>query len=916
MEGSVLVVGGGIAGIQVSLDLTELGFKVYLIEKQAYIGGHMAQFDKLFPANDCSLCVLAPKLVAIYRNPNIDLYTLSEVKNVSGNAGNFNVTIQKNPRYVDEDRCKGCGDCAAKCPKVEAPNLFDMNLGKRKSIYIPFPQATPPVYMIDPELCLYLNRNVCRVCEKFCKGDAIDFEQKPEDIAFNVGAIVIATGYEMLGEELSAKWGYQYKNVVNALEYERILSPTGPFGNQILRPGDEKEPKKIAFIQCAGSSYLEDNVPYCSRACCMYTTKEAVLTKQYSQESQVSIFRHNIRVFGKNFYEYTKEAQIEHGINYFNSNINSIEEEPETHDIIINYDDLRKGEQGKSYTADLVVLAAPLVPSRGTKDLAKIIDIKLDDYGFFQESSYFDKSLSTKKGVYLCGFCQGPMVISETAANASGVASQISIFLNSARYTQIVDKEIEVKPDEEMIKIIPRALVVGGGITGMTAALNISNQGFETILVERDEKLGGNLNHLNLIYPTQQKASGFLEEKIEELSNIENIKVFLNTSIEELEGSLGNYHVKISNHAKEDTFEVGVIIVATGSKEFKPHGLFQYDKENRHVITQLELEEILKAEDKDWLNGINHITTIMCVNARQEGGFSYCSNICCSNTIKNISILKKLKPELNVVVLFRELHMAKKEFEQYVSKRKKIANYLKYDLANIPQIDKVSDNPEKYEITVHDIVNQDENIRFETDLVILSTPMIPPEDLQDLATKLKVSIDDNGFFIEAHKKLRPLDLTSHGIFICGCAQWPKNVQDSILEANAAAGRASRFLSIKEISTTKLEMLSVFLSIECYFKDMKVNIEKCNGCGQCAEVCQFKAITLEDLKQDYEDISISTKKAHINPAICKGCGKCSTTCRLKAIEPLHYDFKQLTSIVEPYFHEKGKRKEAEESICIE
>ncbi|MEJ2293301.1 MAG: FAD-dependent oxidoreductase, partial [Candidatus Lokiarchaeota archaeon] len=182
MEGSVLVIGAGIAGIQTSLDLADLGFKVYLVEKEASIGGNMAKFDKLFPANDCSLCVLAPKMVAIHRHSNIELLTLSEVENVSGEAGNFKVIIQKNPRYVNELLCKGCGDCAAKCPKIEAPNLFDMNLGKRKSIYMPFPQATPPVYMIDPELCLYLNRNVCRVCEKVCKGNAIDFEQKPETL--------------------------------------------------------------------------------------------------------------------------------------------------------------------------------------------------------------------------------------------------------------------------------------------------------------------------------------------------------------------------------------------------------------------------------------------------------------------------------------------------------------------------------------------------------------------------------------------------------------------------------------------------------------------------------------------------------------------------------------------------------------
>ncbi|MHA1344751.1 MAG: FAD-dependent oxidoreductase, partial [Promethearchaeota archaeon] len=222
MEGSVLVIGGGIAGIQTSLDLTDLGFKVYLIEKKPSIGGHVAQLERTFPNNDCALCILAPKMVEIFRNPNIKLYTLSKVKKVMGKAGDFTVIIEKKPRYVNEDKCRGCGDCAAKCPKIEAPNLFDMNLGKRKSIYIPFPQATPPIYLIDPKMCLYLNRNVCGVCKKICKAGAIEYEQTIQEIELKVGAIVVATGFDMLGEELTPRWGYQYKNVVNALEYERI----------------------------------------------------------------------------------------------------------------------------------------------------------------------------------------------------------------------------------------------------------------------------------------------------------------------------------------------------------------------------------------------------------------------------------------------------------------------------------------------------------------------------------------------------------------------------------------------------------------------------------------------------------------------------------------------------------------------
>jgi len=905
MEGSVLVIGGGIAGIQTSLDLTELGFKVFLVEKNPSIGGHMAQFDKLFPQNDCSLCMLSPKMVAIYRNPNIELFTLSEVQYVSGAAGNFKVSVLKHPRYVDESKCKGCGDCAAKCPKIETPNIFDMNLGKRKSIYMLFPQATPPVYVIDPEICLYLNRNVCGVCQKVCKGEAIDFDQKPQEIEVNVGAIVVATGFDMLGKELHSKWGYQHKNVVNALEYERMLCPTGPFGMQILRPSDEIEPKKIAFIQCAGSGYLEDHVPYCSRVCCMYTAKNAILTKDYTENTQISVFRHNIRVFGRDFYEYTKNAQDEHGIKYINSKIHNIEEEPGSNDLIINYKDMKTGND-ETYRVNLIVLAAPLVSSNGTKKLAKILGIELDKYKFFKSQSYFNKSLSTKEGIYLCGFNQSPMNISETVANASGIAGEIAALLAPVRSSQIKEREIDILPEENIIKITPRALVIGGGVSGMTAALNLGKQGFDTILLEKENQLGGNINEINVLYPTKQSSSDFLFNLEEEVRKNTKIKIFLNSKTENITGSIGNYEISILDiNNKIHDISVGVIIIATGSQEFKPIGLFQYNKDNKQVLTLLELEKKLKTKDISWLNKIKHITIILCVKARQKEGFSYCSNVCCSNAIKNMSILKEINPKVEIHVLFRDLHMAKKELEDIFSERKNVADYVKYNLENIPKIVKVGQNPEKYLIKLRDDTNPNEIIEFNSDLIILATPMVPPDDLDILSEMLDIPLDDNGFFIEAHTKLRPLDFTGHGIFVCGCAQWPKNIQDCISEAHGAAGRASRFLSLEKISTTKLELLSFLLSIECFFKDMKVNLDKCNGCGRCAEVCQFKAISLTDLKQEYEDVSIPTKKAHINPAICKGCGKCSATCRLKAIDPRHYDFKQISAIIDPYFLEKAE-----------
>ncbi|MFX1323822.1 MAG: FAD-dependent oxidoreductase [Promethearchaeota archaeon] len=911
MEGSVLVIGGGIAGMQTSLDLTELGFKVYLVEREPSIGGRMAQFDKLFPDNDCSLCVLAPKMVSVYRNPNIELLTLSEVKEVNGNAGDFTVTILKKPRYVDETKCRGCGDCAAKCPKIEVPNIFDMNLGKRKSSYISFPQATPPTYLIDPDLCLYLNRDVCGVCKKICQAKAINFDKDTEIINLKVGAIVVATGYDMQGEELSEKWGYQFDNIVNAIEYERMLSPSGPFGGQILRPSDEQEPEKIVFVQCIDSIGKKRDNSYCSRVCCMYTAKNAINSKINLPDSQIFVFRHKIRVFGKNFYEYTKKAQDDYEINYLYAKINRIEEDPDTNDLIIHYKDLKKG-QHRDFRANLVVLAAPLVPSKGTKQLAPILGIELDKYNFFKENEYFNNSLSTRDGIFLSGFCHRPMNIAETVSNASGVAGQVAIMLNSEKFSQIKEREINILPEEDIININPSALVIGGGISGMTAALNISNQGFKTYLIENEKILGGNLNYINVLYPTEQKASDFLYNIIEDVKKNEKIEVFRSSKLKEIKGTIGNYEINISDiNGDIYTVNVGVIIVATGCQEYKPKGLFQYNDRNKNVITLLELEQKLKNEDKSWLDKIDHISTILCVQARQKFGYSYCSNVCCINAIKNIKILKELKPELEILVLFRDLHTAKIEFEEVFSKRKKIANYLRYNLNNLPLVTKANKMPEKYHIEMIDDFDIHKRINFETDLIVLATPLIPSKNLKELASMLDVPLDEHGFFPEAHEKLRPLDFVSHGIFVCGCAQWPKNIQDSITQANGAAGRASRFLSRGKISTTNLEFMSFLLSIECYFKDLIVDPEKCNGCGKCAENCVFKAIDIVDAVSKFEDVSIPVKKAVINSALCKGCGKCASTCKLKAIRAKHYDFKQISSIIDPYFLEKVKPVEIED-----
>ncbi|MCC7568454.1 MAG: FAD-dependent oxidoreductase, partial [Candidatus Methanofastidiosa archaeon] len=303
-ESSVLVIGAGITGIQASLDLADKGFKVYLVEKSPSIGGAMAKLDKTFPTNDCSMCTLAPKMVETSRHPNIELYTYSEVIGLEGDVGNFTAKILHKPRYVIEEKCTGCGDCIVKCPvgKKGVESEFDHGMARRGAIYIPFEQASPLVATIDADTCLRFKTGKCGICQKACLAEAIDFEQKEVVEEVKVGAVIVATGYDVLEPTMRTEYGYgTYKNVLTAIQYERLMSASGPTRGHILRPSDGKEPKKIGWIQCVGSRSGRLGNPYCSRVCCMYATKEALVTKEHSPEMEPIIFYMDLRAYGKEF---------------------------------------------------------------------------------------------------------------------------------------------------------------------------------------------------------------------------------------------------------------------------------------------------------------------------------------------------------------------------------------------------------------------------------------------------------------------------------------------------------------------------------------------------------------------------------------------------------------------------------------
>ncbi|MFC1871345.1 FAD-dependent oxidoreductase [Chloroflexota bacterium] len=422
MSNSVLVVGGGIAGIQASIDLANMGFPVYLVEKTPSIGGRMAQLDKTFPTNDCAMCILAPKMIEAGRHPAITLLTYSELENINGEAGNFTVTIRKRARYVDEDRCTGCGTCQEKCPwKVDSE--FNLGIGKRKAIYTPFAQAVPNIPVIDKAHCAYFRKGTCRACEKVCTTQAINFEQEDELIEVEAGSIIIATGLEQYDISRLPEYGYgKIPDVISALEYERLTSASGPTTGELKRPSDGMVPSSIAFIQCVGSRDFKHNA-YCSSVCCMHATKEAMLAHEHHPDTESVIFYTDMRAVGKRFQEYITRAREGYNVTYIRSRPGKIESAGNGN-LIIWYEDTTTGETRRRET-ELVILCPALVPSGSTEELARISGINRDKFGFVATPDKLCHPLDTsRRGIFVCGYVHSPRDIPDAVAQASGAAAR------------------------------------------------------------------------------------------------------------------------------------------------------------------------------------------------------------------------------------------------------------------------------------------------------------------------------------------------------------------------------------------------------------------------------------------------------------------------------------------------------------
>ena len=416
----VLVIGGGIAGIQASLDLAEQGLRVHLVERSPSIGGRMAQLDKTFPTNDCSTCILSPKMVDCTRHPNIVLHTYADVRAVSGRAGDFKARVRKRARYVDEALCTGCGDCALKCPR-KVPDAFNMGLSERRAIYLYFPQAVPMVMTIDPEHCTYLTQGKCGLCQKICQAGAIDFEQQDEHLELEVDAIVVATGYDFYDPASMSQYHYhQYPNVITALEYERLVSASGPTEGRLRRPSDGQPAKSIGFVQCAGSRHVRHN-RYCSTVCCVHSTKEAVLAWEHDHDVQTYIFYTDLRGSGKGFRAYMDRAQQEYSVTFVRGRVAQILEDGD-HSPIVRYED-EGTSRPQRLTVDLAVLATSLVPRHDAPQLAEVLAIDLDEFGFVWTDPFAPVDTS-RPGILTCGCCVGPADIPQSVTQASAAAAR------------------------------------------------------------------------------------------------------------------------------------------------------------------------------------------------------------------------------------------------------------------------------------------------------------------------------------------------------------------------------------------------------------------------------------------------------------------------------------------------------------
>ncbi|MBN2027446.1 MAG: CoB--CoM heterodisulfide reductase iron-sulfur subunit A family protein, partial [Actinobacteria bacterium] len=501
--GAVMVVGGGVGGIQASLELANMGYKVYLVDSSPSVGGVMGMLDKTFPTNECSMCILSPKMVEVASNINIQVITLADVLSVEGEEGDLQVKLRIRPRYVDIEKCTGCGDCTAKCP-VKIPDPYNAGLSTTRCIRVPFPQAVPGAAVIDPEVCRWLTKEKCGNCVKVCQAGAIDFEQKEREETFHVGMVIAAPGYKPFDAGRKTEYGYGvHQNVVTSLEFERILGANGPTQGHVVRPSDGEEVRKLAFVQCVGSRDTTVGNGYCSSVCCMYATKQALIAKEHLPGIEPTIFFIDMRAYGKDFEKYYTAAESRHGVRYVRGLISGMREKQRTKNLLLRYADESGCMQEEEF--DMVVLSIGLEAPCGLKEG---LGIEVNEYGF-AEADPFLPVLSSRPGILVCGAAQEPRDIPDTVTQATAAAGIASQVLHGARNTLLTRREHP--PEKDVSKEEPRVGAIicrcGSNIGGFLDVPEV---------VEYAKKLPGVVFAEERLYACSQDAQEWIRKVVEE----------------------------------------------------------------------------------------------------------------------------------------------------------------------------------------------------------------------------------------------------------------------------------------------------------------------------------------------------------------------------------------------------------------
>ena len=877
---------------------------------------------------------------------------------------------------------------------------YNAGIVKRKAAFVEYPQAVPLKYCIDGDSCIYIQKGKCGACKKLCPTGAVDFDQKPKTETLQIGSLVLAPGFTPF--DPSKFDNYQYSklpNVMTSLEFERILSASGPTMGHVTRQSKDKaEPKKIAWFQCVGSRDMNKcDHSYCSSVCCMYAIKEAVIAKEHvGDDLDCAVFFMDMRTPGKDFERFYDSAREKHGIRFIRSRVHSVDPVLGTDDLEIRY----VSESGEiiSETFDMIVLSIGMETSPEVVALAKKLKIDLTEGNFCQTSS-FEPVATSREGIYVCGSFQGPKDIPQSVVDSSAAASAAGEILSSARNTLIQKKEVvpEVNVVNErprigvfvchcginiagvvdvpavaeyaatlpyvefatdnlyscsqdtqdtMAKIIAEkglnrvvvaactpktheplfqetlinaglnkylfemanirnqdswvhknnpelatkkakdlirmavhkvalmaplkeaeleinqtAMVVGGAISGMAAARSLARQGYETHIIERDARLGGQARN---IYRTAsgdsvpQKLAGLIDD----IQKNKNIHIHLETEIKQVEGFVGNFETTLAVNGNEEILDHGVAVMATGGSAYQPEE-YHYGNDPR-ILTSLELDQKF-IEDDAALKDLNTAVFIQCVGSR-EPQRPYCSRVCCTHSVDNALELKKLNPDMDVFVLYRELRTYGEREVLYKQAREAGVIFIRFNLENKPEVVSAGD---KLLVRVIDHVIG-RPVEIETDLISLATAIVP-NDATNLATFFKVPLNEDGFFVERHAKLGPVEFATDGVFLCGMAHYPKPIDESIAQGQAAASRAVALLARETIFTSGTIA--------------ETDPMLCSECGVCVSVCPYSA-------PSFTTEGPFAGRAQINPVLCKGCGLCVASCRSGAIHLKGFDNDQI------------------------